>query len=154
MIWVLFILAWLISPLVLLPLYFSKRSECNRLARQNLELLEQLNKLQRESLETDPAQASEQPQEMPEKQAYNPQYNLPQYNIPNAPVKILPQEPEKPEPIFTEKAETAYAVPPAADVETPKKSVSTINIILILGALLISLSGFIFAVATWGVLNT
>ncbi|MDE7303283.1 MAG: hypothetical protein K2N60_08220 [Oscillospiraceae bacterium] len=161
MIWVFFILAWLISPLVLLPLYFSKRSECNRLAKQNRELIEQLNKLQRESSETDPAQASEQPPQTPENQAYDPNpylesqpYNLPQYNIPNAPIRNLSPAPEKPKPIFNGKAETAYAPPPAAVGETPKKSVSTINIILILGALLISLSGFIFAVATWGVLNT
>ena len=162
MIWILFILAWLISPLVLLPLYFSKRSECSRLAKQNWELLEQLNKLQRESSETDPAQASERLQKTQEKQAYNPyseplQYNLPPYNIPSYPVQGQPQVTEKPETVFVGKPETAYAPPPAAVAETPKtpkKSVSTINIILILGALLISLSGFIFAVATWGVLNT
>lgn len=78
----------------------------------------------------------------------------PQYNIPSYPIQSPPPEPKKPETVFTEKNETAYASPPAAAAETPKKSVSTINIILILGALLISLSGFIFAVATWGVLNT
>ena len=40
---------------------------------------------------------------------------------------------------------------PANDPD--KKSVSTINIILILGALLISLAGFIFASAAWGIMN-
>ncbi|MBD5145747.1 MAG: hypothetical protein HDT21_07585 [Ruminococcus sp.] len=162
MIWIIFIPAWLISPLILLPLFISKCSECKRFAKQNRELLEQLNHIQQfqgGGSETNSAQASEQPQITSEMQAYNPyseslQYNLPQYNMPSAPV-ISPQPvPENTETVFTDKAETVYAPQPVAAVETPKKSVSTINIILILGALLISLSGFIFAVATWGVLNT
>ncbi|MDE5993732.1 MAG: hypothetical protein K2G87_11860, partial [Oscillospiraceae bacterium] len=133
---ILILLAWIISPFVLLPLFISKCSECSRLAKQNLELLEQLRNLQRESSGTVPTQASEQSPQTPENQAYNPNpylesqpYNLPQYNIPNAPIRSLPPAPEKPEPIFNGKAETAYAPPPAAVGETHKKSVSTINII-------------------------
>ncbi|MDE6595529.1 MAG: hypothetical protein K2K44_05925, partial [Oscillospiraceae bacterium] len=57
-------------------------------------------------------------------------------------------------PPAAENAGAAYSPRPVFREKTPKKSVSTINIILILGALLISLSGFIFAVANWGALNT
>ena len=162
MIWIIIIPAWLISPLILLPLFISKCSECKRFAKQNRELLEQLKHLQQfqgGGSENNYSQTPEQPQITSEVQAYNPyseslQYNLPQYNTPSAPVINPPPVPEKPETVFIGKPETAYAPPPTAAVETPKKSVSTINIILILGVLLISLSGFIFAVATWGVLNT
>ena len=154
MIWVLFILAWLISPLILLPLFLSKCSECKRIAKQNRELFEQLRNLQGGSPGTDPAQSQEQSPKTQENQAYNPYLEYIQYNVPSYPVRNLPPEPQKQETVFTGKSETEYAPPPAAAAETPKKSVSTINIILILGALLISLSGFIFAVATWGVLNT
>ncbi|MCM1479156.1 MAG: hypothetical protein NC085_05590 [Muribaculaceae bacterium] len=78
-----------------------------------------------------------QPAESPSQPAVaSTPYNLPRYDLPP---RVTPfSEPKK-----------AETVP-----KTPKKSVSTINIILILGALLISLSGFIFAVATWGALNT
>lgn len=169
MILVIFLIAWLISPIVLLPLYFSKRSECNRIARQNWELSEQLKQLRRENTEApaEPPKPSEVPQMASAETSpkyVNPygeamQYNMPTYNIPpNIPQNIPPKS-QNAETVFTYKPQTAFA-PQLVDVqsadafESSKKSVSTINIILILGALLISLSGFIFAVATWGALNT
>lgn len=157
MILVIFLMAWLISPIILLPLYFVKRGDYNRLMRQNWELSEQLKKLQEETSGTVPQQAAEPPKEAPKQQnPYGevPQYDLPQYNMPSGTVQSPPPALEKAETVFTDKSGTAYAPPPVTAWESPKKSVSTINIILILGALLISLSGFIFAVATWGVLNT
>lgn len=155
---VIFLIIWLISPIILLPLYFSKRSECNRLMRQNWELSEQLKKPQKEAPETAPEQAPEQvPEQAPEPPKETPkqtstygeslQYDLPQYNIPPMGVQTTP-------PPAVKNAGTNYSPRPVFQEEKPEKSVSAINIILILGALLISLSGFIFAVANWGALNT
>lgn len=152
MIFLLFIMAWLISPIILLPLYFSKRGDYNRLMRQNLELTEQLKKLQREAAESNPDQAAEFPKETP-KQPYNPFGESPQYDLPQYQYNIPPMGAQTPLPDVSN-AGTNYSPRPVSQEETPKKSVSTINIILILGALLISLSGFIFAVAAWGALNT
>lgn len=156
---VIFLIIWLISPIVLLPLYFSKRSECNRLAGQNWELSEQLKQLRRENAEApaEPPKPSEVPQNTSAETApnrVNPysetiQYDMPTYNIP----RNIPPRSQAAETVFADKPQTAFAPQPFVP-ESPKKGVSTINIILILGALLISLSGFIFAVATWGVLST
>lgn len=163
MILVVLLIIWLISPIVLLPLYFSKRSECNRLAQRNWELYEQLNKLRRE---TESADEPQTPSEVPQKENakaspkyVNPygeamQYDLPRYNMPADILKNPQPKSQNADTVFAEKPQTAFAPQPVPKTEQPKKSVSTINIILILGALLISLSGFIFAVATWGVLNT
>lgn len=176
MLLVIFLIIWLISPIILLPLYFVKRGDYNRLMRQNWELTEQLKKLQREAAETaskqapeqafeqvpeqtseqafkqPPEQASEPARELP-KQPYNPYRESLQYDLPHYQYNIPPMGVQTPPPT-AENAGTNYSPRPPFQGETPKKSVSTINIILILGALLISLSGFIFAVANWGVLNT
>ncbi|MDE6594947.1 MAG: hypothetical protein K2K44_02925, partial [Oscillospiraceae bacterium] len=115
MILVIFLIIWLISPIILLPLYFSKRGECNRLMRQNWELTEQLKKLQRESNENASEQAPENTSEQaseqvsgqvyeqapePAKEASKPQnpygeslqYDLPRYkyNIPPMGAQTLP----------------------------------------------------------------
>lgn len=163
MILVIFLIIWLISPIVLLPLYFSKRSECNRLNRQNLELFERIKQRDRE--------ISEAPDAAPKPSAYSQKqvaeevhqnaaprgeavpYNMPVYNIPAGNPQAAPQKTQNAETIFADKPQTAFA-PRQPLPESPRKNVSAINIILILGALLISLSGFIFAVATWGALNT
>ena len=92
------------------------------------------------------------------------------YNMPYL-AQIPPQAPEKhsestPESIqgtvSRDEEKSAKASHDAAAVpnrnapeyaSSEKKSVSTINVILILGAMLISLAGFIFASATWDSLN-
>ncbi|MDE7288267.1 MAG: hypothetical protein K2N71_02030, partial [Oscillospiraceae bacterium] len=152
MIFVIFIMAWLISPIILLPLYFVKRGDYNRLMRQNWELTEQLKKLQREASESNSDQTAEPPKETPEPQR-NPYGEVLQYDMPQYQYNIPPMGAQTPPPAVPN-AGTNYSPRPILQKEPPKKSVSTINIILILGALLISLSGFIFAVAAWGALNT
>lgn len=153
MTFLIFLMAWLILPIVLLPLYFSKRSECNKLMRQNWELSEQLKSLQKQGSESDAENISEAPaktQAQPKKPfAESLQYDMPQYRY-NMPPKGV----QTPPPVLEREASDDKPNFPRSTGEISKKSVSTINIILILGALLISLSGFIFAVANWGALNT
>lgn len=165
MVLLIFLMAWLISPIVLLPLYFSKRGDYNRLMRQNWELSEQLKKLQKEASETAPLQTPEQAHEQASEQASEPAKETPkpphnpyveslQYDLPRYRYNIPPMGAQTTPPPTDLNAGTKYTPRSEYREETPKKSVSTINIILILGALLISLSGFIFAVAAWGALNT
>lgn len=159
---VIFLILWLISPIVLLPLYFSKRGECKRLAQQNFELTERLKNFQTEAAEAPAGQSSDQAEKQAAEPASEPARELPkpqnsygeslQYDLPkiqyNLPAGVQTPPPAAPN------AAANYSPRSVSQDETPKKSVSTINIILILGALLISLSGFIFAVANWGALNT
>lgn len=138
MILTIFLLIWLISPIVLLPLFIAKCSSVNRLMRQNWQLSEKIKELQKGTAETQKnidvsTAVNKQPSVL---KGESVRYDLPQYDLPMQ--VTLPPVPQKTETVL----------------EKPKKSVSAINIILILGALLISLSGFIFAVANWGALNT
>jgi len=171
----LFIILWLISPIVLLILFLVQLSTCSELKRSNKALSQQVNALleqlaqsaenkEKTSSETNeqgaqenmPAEALVQstaaaPQPVsppPAAQQPSTPYQLPpqiQYNIPSP----VPPAPAKPV-VYAEKVD-AFVKP---QNKTPVKKISTINIILILGALFLSLSGFIFAAATWGVLNS
>ncbi|MBQ8787082.1 MAG: hypothetical protein IJZ61_05565 [Oscillospiraceae bacterium] len=148
-----FIILWLISPIVLLILFLVQLSTNSELKRSNKALSEQVNALLSQlANSSDKSQAAETPvQTEPEKTQPDTPYQLPPqttqtiYNIPTA------------EPQTTIPAQSVPAVEKTfvkQEAATPKKKISTINIILILGALFLSLSGFIFAAATWGVLNS
>lgn len=153
----LFIVLWLISPIVLLILFLVQLGNNSELKRVNKELRNHIqmlmdsqngnqaavpdsaNKTDTQSAAAPPADTAASPfAEIPRAVAENPE---PDFNIP----RKLPQSSQPaPAPVIVREEEAA-----------PKKNrVSTINIILILGALFISLSGFIFAAAAWGVLNT
>ncbi|MCH5348487.1 MAG: hypothetical protein J1E40_04125 [Oscillospiraceae bacterium] len=176
-----FIIIWLISPIVLLILFLIQLSNVSDLKKQNRELLDTIKLLTEErdknaakiealpdeaapsevsgheeapvqsqpdivqGTETDPVQLpSSLPYDMPYIRPVN---NVQKMQTPKTAISSdkdseIPSKPEKTS-AFTVQTETQE-----------KKSVSTINIILILGALLISLSGFIFAIAAWGALNT
>ena len=165
----LFVILWLISPIVLLILYLVQLSANSDLKRNNKALKEQVNALLSQlaqSSDTNTSDSSSQSAEtVPDKtdceipiqtettpsQPSTP-YQLPPqtiYNLPSADVQPVAQkQPEiKTVPVYTQKAD----IPAESKSE---KKISTINIILILGALFLSLSGFIFAAATWGVLNS
>lgn len=179
----LFIILWLISPIVLLVLYLVQLSANSDLKRNNKALNEQVNALLSQLAQSvdnntpdTPAQDTEavpekadipaQPPVVPVQQSTP--YQLPQqtiYDIPPAAAQPVVQEQPAPQPVSqpaqqtspqpVSKPEPVYAQKidiPAAP--KPRKKISTINIILILGALFLSLSGFIFAAATWGVLNS
>ncbi len=157
----LFILLWLISPIVLLILFLVQLSTCSELKRSNKALSEQVNALLAQL--ANEANTEKNAPEAPEKiktAAENSLTEAPVQSIsaaqPASPPDVKSAEPQtahtaasKPV-VYAEKLDV-FVAPEAA---APKKKISTINIILILGALFLSLSGFIFAAATWGVLNS
>ncbi len=174
-----FIILWLISPIVLLILFLVQLSANSDLKRNNKALREQVNALLSQlaqSSDSTPASdmqlvSKETPAEkphtevpataeaLPEPPKQTSPYQLPTqtpYNLPAAAQPAIqkqsapqpvPQPVQQPAPVYAQKI-SAPAEP------KPKKKISTINIILILGALFLSLSGFIFAAATWGILNS
>ena len=225
---ILFLMLWLISPIVLLILFLVQISKTSDLKRQNRELIEKLRQLSGENAANspeascsaiptpdpvqdhvpdpqapteistpDPAenpvpdpqaqtaisapepetgsaqnttivpQAEAAPAPVPAPQAAPFPYDMPY--LAQLPPQMYPQMPVNSAgadsgtvpgtalqygeyPAAASGAAVPYQNIPAA-AASEKKSVSTINIILILGALLISLAGFIFASATWDSLN-
>ncbi len=160
-----FILLWLISPIVLLILFLVQLSANADLKRSNKALKEQVNALlaqlsgragdipvqplqpvpaPEKTQEASPQKTMEQdsPRHLPPQTAYN--------NLPAEAPHTMPQPAPSAVQAYSHKADDFAKSEPAV----PKKKISTINIILILGALFLSLSGFIFAAATWGVLNS
>lgn len=168
MLLILLIILWLVSPIVLLILLAVQIGKNSDLKRQNKELSDKLGAMAAPEGEapednpapaepsavldvSDPQKADGYPDEFPTPSVI---YDLPAYNVPVPPVHNAAEEihiPAKND-AYPEKVSTPKK--PAQEDNAIGKSVSTINIILILGALLISLSGFIFAVAAWGALNT
>lgn len=179
MIWIVLILAWLVSPIILLCLFISKSGENKHLREENRLLRERLDAVLRDrGMETPKPQentvpAAEQVQDntVSQNKPAETLYNMPQNNSPAA-EQVTDNNVQQNKP-----AETAYnmpyynAAPQNKPAETPhnmpqydtvsrpavkaeKKSVSTINIMLILGALFIIISGLIFATTTWEFLSS
>lgn len=164
-----FIILWLISPIVLLILFLVQLSANADLKRSNKALSQQVNALLSQLSESTPVDKSNSDTAPDEKspvrteivtptEASAPTQTASPYNLPPQPQTIynLPSsEPKAVQPAIQSvpapAAETAFA---KQETAAPEKKISTINIILILGALFLSLSGFIFAAATWGVLNS
>ncbi|MBQ5318537.1 MAG: hypothetical protein J6K17_05545 [Oscillospiraceae bacterium] len=157
----LFIILWLISPIVLLIMFLVQLSTCSELKRSNKFLSQQVNELlaqlAEKSAKSSADNKSDEPQPanipqtetIPEQPKAVPSHIPPVYNV--SAVTQSSVQPIHSESVAHIQKVDAYVNPePAA----PKKKISTINIILILGALFLSLSGFIFAAATWGVLNS
>ncbi len=170
-----FIFLWLISPIVLLILFLVQLSKTSDLKRVNKELNEKINKLISEKgNEVNTVQAAQPVQPdlhtegpVPETKATesssvaeqvcepaSPPQNTFGYDMPYAIPQTVNAYAEKPKEISKEAPANMPEPVKVTEVPKQKNSVSTINIILILGALLISLSGVIFAVAAWGALNT
>ncbi len=141
---------WLISPAVLLILYILQKSENSDLKKQNSALKQQNDALLEQINGTSVGkQGTLQPHEegtISEKNA------AASYGMPFAPQTEKTPGSSQTFPAETSAEEFPSEVPAAAKINE-KKSVSTINIILILGALLLSLSGFIFAAAAWDIMN-
>ncbi|MCH5194388.1 MAG: hypothetical protein J1F11_10530 [Oscillospiraceae bacterium] len=176
---IMFIIIWLVSPIVLLILFLTQLSNVNALKKQNRELFETIKKLtderdkyasgavppvdeaaSEEIKNQEEASVQVQSKTIQTPAAPTVQYSLP-YDMPYIrPAKAVRSAPLPDTKIFSDDGSEVTSEPKRSEAftvqtESPeKKSVSTINIILILGALLISLSGFIFAIAAWGALNT
>lgn len=165
-----FIMLWLIAPVVLTILYIVALTEKSSLKKQNITLKNQINELQQRLSQSDkvdvlpvsePTPVVQKEEVIPDKRVA-PQYNLYKDNAPLKPV--AEQKPSEPapekivaEPIPQKVVAEKQVAPKPAEIRTepaPQKKTSAMNIILILGALFLCLSGFIFAAATWGVLNT
>ena len=164
-----FIILWLISPIVLLILFLVQLSDNADLKRSNKALSQQVNALLSQLSEGTPADKSNSDTASDEKssvrteivtptEASAPTQTASPYNLPPQPQTIynLPSsEPQSVQPaIQTVPAPVSEKACAKQETSSPEKKISTINIILILGALFLSLSGFIFAAATWGVLNS
>ncbi len=176
---IIFAIIWLISPIVLLILYLVQLSNNSDLKKQNKSLLEEIKKLTdlntekpADNIQTVHAETAEKPAA-----SYDTNYDM-SYAIPkNIPAATLSETSEAalstevnvengcdPEEaasrVLPDITEAETAVPEKAEnipqnlYMPEKKSISTINIILILGALLLSLAGFIFAAAAWDIMNT
>lgn len=157
----LFILLWLISPIVLLILFLVQLSTCSELKRSNKALSEQVNALlaqlaKNENIGKTASEAPEQGKAATESRSAEEPVQSIAAAQPASTFNVQTAEPQTAHPttpkpvVYAEKVDV-FVAPEAA---APKKKISTINIILILGALFLSLSGFIFAAATWGVLNS
>ena len=156
-----FILIWLVSPIVLLILYIVQLTANSELKKQNAALKEQNDALLKQIREISggetetPAETEKNvPEDMPERKIPEKPAALP-YDMP-----FITQAAETPRTLPAEMAEipkveniSAETVLETAEKVSEKKSISTINIILILGALLLSLAGFIFAAAAWEIMN-
>lgn len=121
------IIAWLVAPIVLGIICICQHVELKKLRAEN-------SRLNGNAPAADVQRSA--PVAAPPVREY---YPAPQPDTSkNTDIPVRPAEPR---------------VSPASDAPG-KKGTSTINIILILGAMFISLAGFVFAAAAWGVLNT
>lgn len=186
--WILFILLWLISPIVLSIILILQMNNVSELKRQNRELYNKINELTGKGAEQPSGRKAPQNADQEEENAFaeksafaevrtasessvkpsSSPYDMP-YLIPRGAEQLpkaaeIPEQGSASEAVFRDEAKAVRNEAPrtlpemqdlnaSANTVSEKRSVSTINIILILGALLISLAGFIFAAATWGKLN-
>lgn len=182
----LFVLLWLVSPIVLAILLAVQIRKNSALKRENTELTRDITRLMnRGDKSSENEKAPEKPvlsePDTPPKTSQSPErplYDMPRYAALSGTEKTSPptyvqppeqyaapesaQDVQKPQdkqdiqrpaqPVFTDTEKPASM--PVQPYIPQGHSVSAINIILILGALLLSLSGFIFAIAAWDRLNT
>lgn len=159
MLFVFLFLLWIVSPIVFLILFLVQVGKTSELKRQNKELSDRISELMKGTAQVipeDTLQAETTAEMSPEREAFAKEKNVQlvqktqPYDLP-----VYSAAAVKPAPAESEQSVPETAVPKSEKAEKPRSgSVSTINIILILGALLISLSGFIFAAAAWEMLNS
>lgn len=177
MIWVFLLLVWLIAPIVLTILYVVALNEKSALKKEVSFLNQQINELRLKiskisTGEHIPDKSDIMPVVSETKPVPEPAPRpIPQYSnlYKNDKTETVVEEQNKPVPETvkvnaeqnipaTQKAVAEKISEPKTVVKTeknvPEKKTSAMRIILILGALFLCLSGFIFAAATWGVLNT
>ncbi|MGN0667399.1 MAG: hypothetical protein ACI4KF_12855 [Huintestinicola sp.] len=150
MVLIVFIIAWLISPIVLLILYCIERSVNKKLKSEN----ERLSMLLLNKDKTPGQEASVHQAPPPAAPVRNTaaEYGYMQQPVPAPPVYTEADRPAESQP---QSVREPASVPDPLSVSPQKKQgASAINTILVLGTLFVSLAGFVFAAAAWGVLNT
>lgn len=143
---VLFILIWLISPLILGVVCICQAAELKRLRKQlsdrqegihsDVPYKQDIHEPEKPIVpqsETSSLNASKSENENKSENTYA---NM--YAVPQAPVHEEMVQPY---------------IPPAGHAETPKNSTNASVVIMVLGAMFITLAGFVFAAAAWGNLN-
>lgn len=154
---ILLIIAWLIAPIVLGIICITQRGKIRRLENENY-------MLRKNGVGSDAAHTSSAVYH-PDRDINTPQYcPPPSADMNKTPVsadsayasvwgadkRIDRAQPPAPTEKVTDTVRPAYTAPPVRE----KKAPSAINVILILGALFITLAGFVFAAAAWGRLGT
>ncbi|MBQ2823980.1 MAG: hypothetical protein IJF18_05325 [Oscillospiraceae bacterium] len=167
---VILVLLWLVSPIVFFILFLTQMSRANTYKQLNEKLNEE-NRLLRETLFSKNAPKSEPaPQEETQSAEPPPETRSADTVQPETPAaETVSEEAVKAEPVKPEPAKvtvnSAYNMsyarnvaqpapqPKTEPVKTapaqPKQKVSSINVLLILGALFIITAGLIFATTTW-----
>ncbi|MGN1089371.1 MAG: hypothetical protein ACI4Q6_03120, partial [Huintestinicola sp.] len=160
---IIFLITWLLSPIVLLIVCLSQRSVIKQLRRENDTLR---NGTPAHGISAQSAAPQNIPQPKPQPITdYKDLYEKPvQEDVQPVQTAEAPQNvPENVHDISAEIPQPETAAPtqhvmtapqPATPAAEKKNGISTINIVLILGSLFVTLAGFIFAVAAWGVSNT
>lgn len=182
---VIFVIAWLVSPIVLIIICASQKGEIKRLRAENEKLRENISYSQ--PVHTDVPSAGNAPSDsVPSGKhegsvSYAQMYgnDVPAYthemSAESVPAPVQPAEQPAEQPViheekkpaesiadskaYTSVPESIYSgsIPSYAQVppkQEKKNGTSTINIILVLGAMFITLAGFVFAAAAWGIMGT
>lgn len=164
---ILLILLWLVAPIVLTILYIVALTDNSSLKRKIHTLDEEIKRLRAKLSETNPVDEKPVTETVSAPQAESKPASAPAYQYgdfykkPDNEQAVGKQDVPKPTPekIFKDEPKPAAVIPEQKSVvktekADTKKKTSAMSIILVLGALFLCLSGFIFAAATWGVLNT
>lgn len=143
---VLFILIWLISPLILGVVCICQAAELKRLRKQlsdrqegihsDVSHKQDIHEHEKPVVPQNEISSLNASKSENENKSENTYANM--YAAPQAPVHE-----EKTQPY----------IPPADHSETPKNSTNASVVIMVLGAMFITLAGFVFAAAAWGNLN-
>lgn len=143
---VLFILIWLISPLILGVVCICQAAELKRLRKQLSDRQEGIHSdvPYKQDIHEPEKPAIPQGEKSSLNTSKSENENISENTYAN--MYAAPQAP-----VHEEK--TQPYIPPADHAETPKNGTNASVVIMVLGAMLITLAGFVFAAAAWGNLN-
>ncbi|MGN0642227.1 MAG: hypothetical protein ACI4JJ_03700 [Huintestinicola sp.] len=140
---------WLVSPVALLVVCLCQRSQINKLKRENI----MLRGMPQQRGDNAPPRTADTGDYSSLYSGVSKAAPEPSAAVPESTENIVQPTAEK-EPVpemISENAVSEAAIPSRPSEEN--KGINTINTVLILGALFISLAGFVFAAAAWGMMN-
>lgn len=167
MIWVILIIAWVVSPLVLLPLFIGTKNDLKRKEKeleQYMHILEDMRKSGKITPQEHFDLVSAAKSGMYYKDSGN-IYNMPTYTVPTPSAQAVQPTPEQNLQSETQAAESAPAAetvrtvngytmpsyqpqatqPNPTKTPTPTVGVSSMNIVLLIGVIMVFMAGIIFA---------